>query len=53
MKLEISFVIGGITIKIMPEKLTGKSHVCRKTHINIFGVWQVKRFSKRGAHILK
>ena len=35
-KLQISFVIDGVTIKLMLERLTGKSLVCRNTYINIF-----------------
>ena len=35
-KLQISFVIDGVTIKLMLERLTGKSLVCRNTYVNIF-----------------
>ena len=46
-KLQISLVIHGITIKVMPESLTrknaGKSHVCRK-----FSEWWSQRVSKWG-----
>ena len=35
-KLQISFVIDGVTIKSMLETLTGRSLVCRNTYINIF-----------------
>ena len=35
-KLQISFVIDGVTIKLMLECLTGKSLVCRNTYVNIF-----------------
>ena len=31
-KVQISFVTDGITIKIMQKKLTRKSHVCRNTY---------------------
>ena len=43
-KLQISFVIDGITIKAMLESLTGKSFVCRNTYLNIFRLRVTKAF---------
>ena len=44
MKLQISFVIDGIAIKIMLESLTGKSLVCRNTYKNTFRLRVTKAF---------
>ena len=42
--LQISFVKGGITIKIMLQSLIGKSNIHSNTYINIFGVKVARAF---------
>ena len=43
-KLQICFVIDGITIRTMLESLTGKSLLCRNTYINTFRLRVTKAF---------
>ena len=43
-KLQISFLVDGVTIKTMLESLTRVSLVCKNTHINIFRLTVPKAF---------
>ena len=52
-KLQISFIINGITIKTMLESLTGTSPACRDTYINIFrGRVTKASWMRRQLHLL-
>ena len=43
-KLQFRFVIDGMTIKIILERLIGKRHACRSTYITIFRVRVIRAF---------
>ena len=52
-KLQICFVIDGITIKTMLESLVWKCLVCRNTYIKIFRLRVIKAFwMRRQLHLL-